>query len=683
MSLLNLTIAELFTVLIPLSGILVALYFYDRSRRELVVSTLRFWPRRTTYPMTTRRKKLRQPWSLLLQLLAALLLLLAIADFRFLTGDAPPRRHVVILETSAAMGARNRDAVNDGLAAGMLMDVARRRTIAYLRAIPAADPVMLIRCDANPALAVGFTTDREKLRHAIEQSTAGWTAPHLAGALELARSALELAGEDGSAAESERRPAGEVAYIGAARLLETEAGRVHTERIPHLRWIVVGEQSGDAGIRSLSALREASEAERWQIVAEVENHGAVSRAVRVRFSFNGRDLGYKALEVKAETAEEITFRLRTKRRGTLRATLEGEDDFEGNNRAQVELPDFQTHSALVYSSRPERFGSILTALPGVEPVFERPGAYSARAPAADLVLFDGAVPGAVPGAVAGTAAGAAAIYLNPPAASTPVKILRSVSSARITRWSATHPIGRGLRSRDIVVDRASVFELGPGDEAIAETAAGPVIVAFSQGGRRGVVFGFDLFQEGLEQHLAVPLIFANTVRWFLPPVLLGRELRAGAPGVVETAAAAESEQEIEISSAENPYLPWSLEDGKLRFFVARPGVVTLRTPHRETRFSLTLPQTGSHRWEPPARTLRGVPPPVRASQSGGPPWWPWLALAALICWAADWRYYGRGETASSESVPATGEPPARAGGASIFGGWNASSEPAPRKEALR
>lgn len=680
MGLLNFTLAELFTVLIPLSGILVALYFYDRSRRELVVSTLRFWPRRATYPMTTRRKKLRQPWSLLLQLLAALLLLLAIADFRFLTGDAPPRRHVVILETSAAMGARNRDAVNDGavndgLAAGTLMDVARRRAVAYLRAIPAADSVMLIRCDANPALAVGFTTDREKLRDAIEQSTAGWTAPHLAGALELARSALELAGEDGSAAQSERRPAGEVAYIGAARLLETEAGRVHTERIPHLRWIVVGEQSDDAGIRSLSALREASEAERWQIVAEVENHGAVSRAVRVRFSFNGRDLGYKALEVKAETAEEITFRLRTKRRGTLRATLEGEDDFEGNNRAQVELPAFQTHSALVYSSRPARFGSIFAALPGVEPVFEKPGAYSARAPAADLVLFDGAVPGAAPGA--------AGIYLNPPAASTPVKILRSVSRARITRWSATHPIGRGLRSRDIVVDRASVFELGPGDEAIAETAAGPVIVAYWEGGRRGVVFGFDLFQEGLEQHLAVPLIFANTVRWFLPPVLLGRELRAGAPGVVETVVAAQSEQEIKISSAENPYLPWSLEDGKLSFFVARPGVVTLRTPHRETRFSLTLPQTGSHRWEPPARTLRGVPPPVRASQSGDPPWWPWLALAALICWAADWRYYGRGETASSESVPAAGEPPATAGGASIFGGWNASSEPAPRKEALR
>ena len=220
MGLLNLTIAELFTVLIPLSGILVALYFYDRSRRELVVSTLRFWPRRATYPMTTRRKKLRQPWSLLLQLLAALLLLLAIADFRFLTGDAPPRRHVVILETSAAMGARNHDAVNDGLAAGTLMDVARRRAVAYLRAIPAADSVMLIRCDANPALAVGFTTDREKLRDAIEQSTAGWTAPHLAGALELARSALELAGEDGSAAQSERRPAGEVAAQPGTPALE-------------------------------------------------------------------------------------------------------------------------------------------------------------------------------------------------------------------------------------------------------------------------------------------------------------------------------------------------------------------------------------------------------------------------------------------------------------------------------
>ena len=148
MGFLNLTIVEFLTILLPLASIMVALYFYDRSRKRRLVSTLRFWPRRPDPPMVTRRRKLQQPLSLLLQLLALLLLLLAIADFRF-GGDAgSARHHVVLLETSAWMRA-TADTGGDQT----LMDIARDRARAYLRAIPANEPVMLVRADGNPAPA--------------------------------------------------------------------------------------------------------------------------------------------------------------------------------------------------------------------------------------------------------------------------------------------------------------------------------------------------------------------------------------------------------------------------------------------------------------------------------------------------------------------------------------------------
>ena len=41
-----------------------------------------------------------------------------------------------------------------------------RRALAYLRAIPAGEPVMLIRAEGLPTPATPFTADRE-LRHAI------------------------------------------------------------------------------------------------------------------------------------------------------------------------------------------------------------------------------------------------------------------------------------------------------------------------------------------------------------------------------------------------------------------------------------------------------------------------------------------------------------------------------------
>ena len=49
MELLNLTLAELLAFVVPLSAAVIALYFYDRSRRRRVVSTLYFWPRRRAY----------------------------------------------------------------------------------------------------------------------------------------------------------------------------------------------------------------------------------------------------------------------------------------------------------------------------------------------------------------------------------------------------------------------------------------------------------------------------------------------------------------------------------------------------------------------------------------------------------------------------------------------------------
>ena len=94
--------------------------------------------------------------------------LLAISDFRWGLGDTP-RHHAIILDGSAAMLYRT----GSGAAA---MDQARQSALAYLDALPASDPVALIRADAAPSVVIGFTDDRARLRHAIDTFSAGWTA---------------------------------------------------------------------------------------------------------------------------------------------------------------------------------------------------------------------------------------------------------------------------------------------------------------------------------------------------------------------------------------------------------------------------------------------------------------------------------------------------------------------------
>src|SRR5215467_1504282 len=140
---LNLSLAQFLAVFGAVAAVSVALYLLDRSRRRLTVSTLRFWVAAEQPSVVARRRRIQQPWSLILQLLSMALLLLALAELHFGAAGPAGRDHVLILDTSAWMGATV--AAPAGPPAGArpgarrLMDAARARALQYVRALPAID----------------------------------------------------------------------------------------------------------------------------------------------------------------------------------------------------------------------------------------------------------------------------------------------------------------------------------------------------------------------------------------------------------------------------------------------------------------------------------------------------------------------------------------------------------------
>src|ERR1700683_5337594 len=143
---LNLSLPEFVALLGSLSGGVVALFLLDRLRKKHTVASLRFFAISEKPPVLKHRRKLQQPWSLLLQLVSLLLLLLAIAQLRLGSPARYSRDHVLILDTSAWMAAR--------FGPSRLIDRARLAADAYVNALPPADRVMVVRADAlaTPAL---------------------------------------------------------------------------------------------------------------------------------------------------------------------------------------------------------------------------------------------------------------------------------------------------------------------------------------------------------------------------------------------------------------------------------------------------------------------------------------------------------------------------------------------------
>src|SRR5271154_2184307 len=132
MSFLNLSLGELIGLAGAISAGVVALYLFDRSKRRQLVATLRFWSAADVRTELKHRKRIQQPLSLLLQLLSIILLLLAVAGPRFGGDEDSARDHVVILDTSAWMGARTRQ--------GTLLDEAKASAPGIIKAPPGRGP---------------------------------------------------------------------------------------------------------------------------------------------------------------------------------------------------------------------------------------------------------------------------------------------------------------------------------------------------------------------------------------------------------------------------------------------------------------------------------------------------------------------------------------------------------------
>src|SRR5438552_7479694 len=180
----NLALPEFLALLGSLSGVVVALYLLDRMRKKHTVATLRFFTLTEKPPVLKHRRKLQQPWSLLLQLLSLLLLLLAIAQLRFGAQARSSHDHVLILDTSAWMAGRTGQT--------RLIDQARSAARNYVRALPSSDRVMILRADILPTPATLFESDRAKIQQAIDQTQPGAGTLNIQEALDFAEQAQKL-----------------------------------------------------------------------------------------------------------------------------------------------------------------------------------------------------------------------------------------------------------------------------------------------------------------------------------------------------------------------------------------------------------------------------------------------------------------------------------------------------------
>jgi hypothetical protein len=615
MNFLNLGLGELLGLVGAISAGVVALYLLDRSKRHQLVATLRFWSAADVRTELKHRRRIQQPWSLLLQLISLALLLTAIAGPQLGIFDAAGRDHVIVLDTSAWMGSR--------AGQGILMDQAKASARAYLRSIPRRDRVMLVRADALATPATAFESSRSVLESAIQQSQPGASGLNLAQALEFADRAQKL--------QSQR--AGEIVFVGAARVSEEEAA---LSAVPaNLRVVTTSSTLENVGLRKISMRRSPSTPDNWDIFVVVRNYGVRPESVDLGLQFSKSPAGSRRLTLGPGAEEQATFSYAAKSGGFLEARLNVRDAFPQDDRAVVELPPQVSSHVVTYSTEPQLLRPLFDANPQVEAIFDSPDKFD-PAVKADVMVLDRFTPPSSPRIPS--------IWIQPPSSGSPVSVRTTKAGLRLDQWHPETAIGAGIRTRDVTLESAESFSPAAGDITVAETSDGPVVVA-RESNPKQVFIGFHPGRGSMKYQLATPLLIANILRWMTPGAFRQWEFQAGTVGMVNVPVDKDSKaDDIHVLDSQDRSLPFTLDHdnsgNNLRFFSGSPGTVRVRMGDREMVYSLTLPDVGEVPWRVPASVHKGVPRPL-LGDAAPRDLWPWLALLGGFGLLADWLLYGR------------------------------------------
>lgn len=602
----------------------VALYLLDRNRRKQTVATLRFWVTPGLPSPVTRRRKIQQPISLLMQLAGMLLLLLAIGEMTFGGSQRARRDHVLILDTSAwmASGAPGRPNAT-------LMDMARANAISWLRAVPESDRVLLIRANALATPATSWETNHGAVARAILETKPGATGIDLAQSLEFARELQRQSGSSG----------GEIVYDGPGRVSSAESGS--TPALPALRYLQVSDSQANVGLRSIGARRSSDAHEVWDILVRVRNYSRTPAQVSVTVNLSHVPMGNHPLTIPADAEVETTFNIHTKASGLIEVRLYPKDNFAEDNYAALELPDQRSLHVTVYTDSPEEWRPALNADSRLVAEFRAKSEYSPSAEG--LTILDRFRPEALP---AGDS-----LWVDPPERS-PIPVREHILEPTGLRWAVDQPLSIGLREHDLRIPSSAILETGTNDIKVAEVDRGPVIaarVSSAKPGTKGagvktIVMGFSPFSGSLRYQLAAPLLLANELRWFAPEVFRDVDVTAQSPGTVSDPFPASAGGDIQVITDAGANLPFNYRDGKLQFFAGYATRVTASSAGQERVYSLTLPQMWDERWTPPAGVRRGLPAWNDAIRRGLA-LWPWLALLGAGILLAEYLIYGRDTSA--------------------------------------
>jgi Ca-activated chloride channel family protein len=606
------------TFLLPAAAVLaltlpaiVALYFLRIRRPTRIVPALNLWPdqirdRQANVPW----QRLRLSWLLLLQLLAAALLVAAAVQPALSAGTSLARHSVVLLDVSASMQARDVQPSR--------LDEAKKEIGGIIDQLGPQDRMTLIAVGSVPRILVSVVGDRQALHRAVNEIGASNGQADLSAALTLA-AGLVRPGDDARA------------YLfsdGIVGPIRTDSGNGLPFPVEYHRIGVSGENVG------LTSLVVRTGAQSRAAYLHVQNFGQQARSFSLEWRADGRLVDSRPLTLAGGQAEDVVLPVPTD------ATLVS---------AHIAAGDvFALDDTVTAVARAPRAFHVLLVTPGnvfleqairlradIQLDVVAPAAYKSSAPYA-MSIFDRYSPHALPDGPF--------IVIDPPAGS-PLAGGPAIGIGRTRATDAGDPLLTNVDLRDIHIARSQDLRTNLFGRPLITSLQTPLVLVRDEPFRQAL-FGFDLHESDLPLRIAFPILIQNLSEWMLPPSVPSHSFHPDEPVTIVPETGAASVTVIRPDSSRRTLATNSIStfgDTDLIGLYTVEQLVSGKVDRSWFTVNLFSEQISQLK---PAERLT-LPPinntaTVHALHRGQLEIWPWIALVALGIVVLEWLAFHRG-----------------------------------------
>jgi Ca-activated chloride channel family protein len=603
--------------------VIVAFYMLRLRRRDVPVGSTFLWQQLIRdIEANAPWQRLRFSWLLLIQLLIAAIVVFAAAR-PFTTATSELSGNVVlIVDTSASMGATD--------PAGARISLARDAAHGVVSRLPVGGRVTVVASDQAAHVLISETDDRAAANAAIDRIASSELPGDLTDAFALS-SALAARDSDSTVVV--------VSDANVARLPNVGIGApVKIER--------VGTTDANQAIAALSVLRRSGGAQLDCFVA-VSNPSGASATRRLELYADGTLVDARNLTIPPGQRSELIVPTLPAQARVVEARLAGSDALETDDRAYALIPSSGATRTLLVSAGNVYLENALALLPRLELYAVAPDGYAkalADAAAAKtpygLIVLDAYVPAQDPPVPA--------IYVSPGSSGRFGTVGASIDGPLIDRTAPNDPLLRFVDLSTVHIGRARAVTLAGGMRSAVSTTGGkPLVAAGRVDGRPTALLTFALRDSDLPLQVAFPLLMSNLADFLLPP----------GDGVLPPSAGLGQPIELALDpSLKSVTLLDSGTTTTISLVAGRgiiPGATSAGIRELSDPSGATIGRTAANLFDP-AESKIAPGDPTRIEDMGRGPsgpgapttptraewWWP-LAAAALLLLCVEWLLFHR------------------------------------------